>query len=114
MSPLLLVAVDVDVDNRPHCGPLKFWQGLVYSLHKRGRGKFVGVLHEEAEPSELRLPFGEGCFAAFVYIAVSECRNRRVHRKCSLTLASRIADGLMMGRNPVISDRAPFKSLHAR
>src|SRR5450759_590621 len=111
MSLLLRAAVDVDVDNRPHCGLPKFWQGLVYSLHKSGRGKFVGLPNEETEPSELRLPFGDGCFAAFVYIAVSECRNRRVHRRCSLTLASRMADGLMIGRNPAISDRAASRSL---
>src|ERR1700687_4064931 len=103
MSLLLRAAVDVDLDNRPHCSPPKFRQGLVYSLHKSGWGKFVGLCHEDTEPPELGLPVGEGRFAAFVYIAVSESRNRRVHRRSSLTLASRMADGAMMGRNSAIS-----------
>src|ERR1019366_1163240 len=112
MSLLLRAAVDVDMDNRPHCSPPKFRQGLVYSLHKSGRGKFVGLPNEETEPSELRLPLGEGCFAALVYIAVSESSNRSLlHRRSSLTLTSRMADGAMTGRNPAMSNRAVSRLL---
>src|ERR1035437_9892090 len=116
MSLLLRAAVDVDLDNRPHCGPLKFWQGLVYSLHKTGRGKFVGLCHKDTEPSELCLPFGEGCFDILLVAAVSRAmptmrESRRVHFRRPRTLASRMADGEMKPRRIAISCKAASNSL---
>src|ERR1019366_8783768 len=98
MSLLLRGAADVGVDNRRHSGLVKFRQGLVYSLHKSGWGKFVGLCHEDTEPSELCLPLGEGRFAILLVAAVSWAmptmpENRRFHRRRPRTPASRMADG---------------------
>src|ERR1035437_8672822 len=99
MSLLLRAAVDIAVDNRPHCSPPKFRQGLVYSLHKSGWGQFVGVCHEITEPSELGLPLGERNFvvfflgAAYWALPASRIHRSRLHRRYPLTVATRMADG---------------------
>src|ERR1019366_901677 len=116
MSLLLRGAADVGVDNRPHSGSPEFRQGLVYSLQKSGRGKLVGVFNEETEPSELRLPFGEGSFAILLVATVSRAmptmrENRRFHRRRPRTLASRMADGEMKPRRSAISCKAASNSL---
>src|SRR5229473_6852240 len=116
MSLLLRAAVDVDVDNRPHCRPPKFRQGLVYPLHKSGWGMLIGVFHEDAELPELGLPFGEGNSPVLLVAAVSwamptKRENRRFHRRCSRTLASRMADGRMKPRRIAISCKAASNSL---
>src|ERR1035437_6384751 len=111
MSLLLRAAVDVDLDNCSHCGPPKFRQGLVYSLHKSGWGKFVGLPNEDTEPSELDLPLGERNFVVFFFSARRR-NHSRLHRRYPLTLATRMADGSMMGRNRAISSRAASMLLY--
>src|ERR1019366_1590197 len=107
MSLLLRAAVDVDLDNCSHCSPPKFRQGLVYSLHKSGWGQFVGVCHEITEPSELGLPLGERNFVVFFLgAAYWALPASRIHRRCAFTPATRMADGLMKGRNLAISFKA--------
>src|ERR1019366_5006380 len=105
MSLLLRAAVDVDVDSRPHCNPPKFRQGLVYSLHKSGGGKFVGLPNEETEPSELGLPLGEGNSPVLFFLARRR-NHSRLHRRCAFTLAAKMADGQTTGRSAAISTRA--------
>src|ERR1019366_10478524 len=113
MSLLLRGAADVGVDNRRHSGLVKFRQGLVYSLHKSGWGKFVGLCHEDTEPSELRLPLGERNFVVlFLGAAYWALPASRIHRRCAFTLAAKMADGQTTGRSPAISTRAASMLLY--
>ena len=109
MSLLLRAAVDVDLDNCSHCSPPKFRQGLVCSLHKSGWGKFVGLPNEDTEPSELDLLLGERNFVVFFFSARRR-NHSRLHRRCSFTLAAKMAEGETIGRNTAISSRAVSKS----
>src|ERR1019366_9932626 len=113
MSLLLRGAADVGVDNRRHSGLVKFRQGLVYSLHKRRWGKFVGLPNEETEPSELHLPLGERNFVVlFLGAAYWALPASRIHRRCAFTLAAKMADGQTTGRSAPISSSAASKFLY--